>query len=277
MMTNSNALEIAVRLASEKHAGQTDKAGAPYILHPLRLMMRMETDTARIAAVLHDVVEDTPTTLDDLRAAGIPEEAVRLVDLLTHRPGEARTAYYQRLMVDPAARRIKLADLEDNMDVRRLSQLTPKDIARLARYRHWWGRLKAMDCGGEEDAPIKPPANKAAILEWLFRTRPATIRMQMADPTRLICAVAELYDDPDECPDPEYAPDSEEAAEAATVDEERIEAAAYTWGRLTDDERTQLRRLLEQTFDMNPDRLADCLEELDANMPWDPDPDEGPD
>ncbi|MBM4025400.1 MAG: bifunctional (p)ppGpp synthetase/guanosine-3',5'-bis(diphosphate) 3'-pyrophosphohydrolase [Planctomycetes bacterium] len=276
-MTNSSALEAAIRLASEKHTGQTDKAGAPYILHPLRLMMRMDEDVLRMAAVLHDVVEDTPTTLDGLRAAGIPEEAVRLVDLLTHRPGEARTAYYLRLAADPLARAIKLADLEDNMDVRRLPRLTAKDIARLARYRQWWGRLKAMDCGGEGDAPIRPPANKAAIMEWLFRTRPATIRLQMAEPTRLICAVAELYDDPDECPDPEYAPDSEEAAEAATVDEERIEAAAHTWGRLTDDERTRLRRLLEQSFDMNPDRLADSFEELDANMPWDPDPDECPD
>ncbi len=148
MRNMSNALETAIRLAVEKHAGQRDKAGAPYVLHPLRLMMRMDTDVARIAAVLHDVVEDTPTTLEDLRAAGVSGEAVRLVDLLSRGPGMSKTAYYRRLAGDPTARRIKLADLEDNMDVRRLRRITERDARRLARYRRWWGWLKRVDEAG---------------------------------------------------------------------------------------------------------------------------------
>lgn len=145
----SDILELAIRLASGKHTGLTDKAGAAYILHPLRVMFAVEGTTARIAAVLHDVVEDTPTTLEDLKAAGIPEEAVRIVDLLTRRPGQSKTAYYRRLAVDPTARAIKLADLQDNMDLRRLPRVTPRDACRFARYRRWWGWLKAAETANE--------------------------------------------------------------------------------------------------------------------------------
>lgn len=145
MKTTRNPIELAIRIAAEQHAGQKDKAGACYIMHPLRLMMRMNTDTARIAAVLHDVVEDSSITLDDLREAGIPSEAVRVVDLLTRRPGQGKEAYYRRLGSDGVARAIKLADLEDNMDVRRLRRVTPRDCRRMSRYRYWWGRLASLE------------------------------------------------------------------------------------------------------------------------------------
>jgi len=137
--------ERAFRIALTAHAGQEDKAGAPYLLHAVRVASRLEDGTERIAALLHDVVEDTPLTLDDLRAAGIPEEAVRLVDLLTKRPGESRSAYCRRLEGDPAARRIKLADLEDNLDVRRLRRVTARDARRLNGYLRVWRRLKALE------------------------------------------------------------------------------------------------------------------------------------
>ena len=148
MKTRTNPLETAIRLAVEKHTGQRDKAGAPYVLHPLRVMFAVEGEAARIAAVLHDVVEDTPVKPDDLRAAGIPEDAVRLVGLLTRFLGQSKAAYYKALAADPTARAIKLADLEDNMDIRRLRRVTPRDARRLGRYRRWWGWLKAK--GGRE-------------------------------------------------------------------------------------------------------------------------------
>lgn len=134
-------LETAIAIAADAHAGQRDKSGAPYILHPLRVMMALEDPIERIAAVLHDTVEDSPRTLENLLSAGIPAEAVRLVDLLTRRPKQGKRAYYARLIGDPAARRIKLADLNDNMDARRLRQITQRDTRRIDRYRVWRARL----------------------------------------------------------------------------------------------------------------------------------------
>jgi len=135
-------LEEAILLAVKAHAGQEDKVGAPYILHPLRIMCRLDTDEARMAAVLHDVVEDTSTTLDELRSMGFPDEVLRAVECLTKREGESYEEFIDRVLVDPIAIQVKIADLEDNMDVRRLPDVTEKDRVRLARYVQAWGRLK---------------------------------------------------------------------------------------------------------------------------------------
>jgi (p)ppGpp synthase/HD superfamily hydrolase len=135
-------LEDAIALAVEAHRGQRDKAGQTYILHPLRVMMRLETEPERMAAILHDVVEDTPYTLERLRQLGYPEEVLSALDCLTKREGESYEAFIERVRPHPLARRVKLADLEDNMDVRRLVALGPKEAERLARYRAAWARLK---------------------------------------------------------------------------------------------------------------------------------------
>lgn len=135
-------LEQAITLAVQVHAGQKDRHGEPYILHPLRVMLRMSTDTERIAAVLHDVVEDSPLGLDDLRARGFTAEVVEIVDRLTKREGEAYDALIARAASHPTARRVKLADLEDNMDVRRMHVVTAADAARLERYRAAWESLQ---------------------------------------------------------------------------------------------------------------------------------------
>jgi (p)ppGpp synthase/HD superfamily hydrolase len=135
-------LEDALALAVQAHHGQRDKAGQPYILHPLRVMMRLESEAERTVALLHDVVEDTPWTLERLRALGYPEGVLAALDALTRRDGETYEAFVERLRPDALARRVKLADLEDNMDVRRLTQVTPKDAERLARYRAAWARLR---------------------------------------------------------------------------------------------------------------------------------------
>ncbi|MCP3102027.1 GTP pyrophosphokinase [Myxococcus sp. K15C18031901] len=135
-------LEDAIALAVQAHRGQRDKAGQPYVLHPLRLMLRLETEEERTVAVLHDVVEDTPWTLEKLREAGYAEPVLRALDNLTRRKDETYEAFIERLRPDALARRVKLADLEDNMDVRRLVAVTARDTERLARYRAAWTRLR---------------------------------------------------------------------------------------------------------------------------------------
>jgi (p)ppGpp synthase/HD superfamily hydrolase len=136
-------IEEAIRIAVEAHRGQKDRGGAPYILHPLRMMFRVQTDAERMAAVLHDVVEDTAWTLDDLRGRGFPEEVVEAVDGLTRRAGLSSVAFVARAGALPVARRVKIADLEDNMDVRRTGTLSEKDAERLGRYLRAWRSLTA--------------------------------------------------------------------------------------------------------------------------------------
>ena len=137
-------LEEAIALAVQAHKGQKDRNNQPYILHPLRVMMRLETETERIVGVLHDVIEDTSITPDDLRKAGYSEEVLAALDCVTKREGEAYEDFVLRSATNPVARRVKLADLEDNMDVKRLSEVKEKDIERLNRYLKAWAHLRAI-------------------------------------------------------------------------------------------------------------------------------------
>jgi (p)ppGpp synthase/HD superfamily hydrolase len=137
-MTNKATVEDAVSIAARAHRGQKDKAGAPYLLHPLRMMLRMETEAAMMAAVLHDVVEDTEWTFERLREAGFSEEVLEAVDCLTHREGESYEEFVERVRTNPIARRVKIADLEDNMNVRRMKQLGPKELERMEKYHRAW-------------------------------------------------------------------------------------------------------------------------------------------
>lgn len=129
-----STLEKAIEIAARAHAGQMDKGGNPYILHPLRLMLSQSDPAVRIAAVLHDVVEDTPVTLDDLRQAGFAADVLTAVDALTKRAGEDRLSAARRAAAHPIARLVKLADVADNMDLRRISDPTERDFARLKEY-----------------------------------------------------------------------------------------------------------------------------------------------
>ncbi|MCZ7544958.1 MAG: GTP pyrophosphokinase [Anaerolineae bacterium] len=135
------SLEDAIQLALDAHRGQKDRAGQPYVLHPLRVMMRMDDEEARMAAILHDVVEDSTYTLSDLRHAGYPGRVLDAVDALSKHEGEPYEAYIERVMLNPLARRVKLADLEDNMDLRRISEMTANDLERYQRYRRAWARV----------------------------------------------------------------------------------------------------------------------------------------
>lgn len=136
-------LSDAIELARRAHAGQTDKAGKPYIEHPLRVMASQTDDVARMAAVLHDVVEDTHVTFHDLWQAGCPEAVLEAINLLTHRRGDPYEAYVARIKNHSVARAVKLADLADNLDRSRIARVTPKDLARFARYEQASGILRA--------------------------------------------------------------------------------------------------------------------------------------
>ena len=129
-----STLERAIELAARAHAGQVDKAGQPYILHPLRVMLRVSTEAERMAAVLHDVVEDTPLTLAQLAEEGFPAEVLAAVDALTKRPGESRMDAAARAARHAVARTVKLADNAENMDLGRLPAPTDKDRARVREY-----------------------------------------------------------------------------------------------------------------------------------------------
>lgn len=148
--TPPGSLERAIAIAAAVHAGQTDKGGAPYILHPLRVMLRLSHPMAQIAAVLHDAVEDGEGwTFDRLAEEGFSPEVIDAVRAVTKRADEespqdaganekARLylSFVQRAARHPVGRRVKEADLEDNLDTARLPKpLSPQDEARLARYR----------------------------------------------------------------------------------------------------------------------------------------------
>jgi len=136
-------LEQAICFAAQVHEGQVDKAGAPYILHPLRVMLRLGDLAAQRVAVLHDVVEDGGVTLDVLRRNGLPEDEVLAVAALSRdKAKETYSAFIERLSTDPLARCVKLADLADNMDVSRLPAIGPDDEERLERYRRARERLE---------------------------------------------------------------------------------------------------------------------------------------
>lgn len=133
-------LEDALIFSAQKHRGQVDKAGAPYILHPLRVMNFLgqnATESERIAALLHDVVEDCEVSLEDLRAMGFADEVIEAVDALTKRDDE-KDDYMRairRVAQNPIARRVKIGDLTDNMDLSRISNPSENDRARLEKYR----------------------------------------------------------------------------------------------------------------------------------------------
>lgn len=137
-------LDEAIALAAQAHSGQVDKAGQPYVLHLLRAMFRVETEQERIIAVLHDLVEDTSYTFDDLRALGYSADILEALDCVTRRPEETYEQFIDRAAANPLARRVKLADLEDNMDIRRYTTLTEHDLERLQRYLRAWQQLKAI-------------------------------------------------------------------------------------------------------------------------------------
>lgn len=133
-MVNSPLTSLALKIAEQAHAGQVDKSGVPYIQHPLHVAEEMPDELCCAAALLHDVVEDTDWTLEDLASAGIPSPVLEALSLLTHEPGTPYLEYVARLKHHPIARQVKLADLRHNSDLSRLSEVTERDLSRWKRY-----------------------------------------------------------------------------------------------------------------------------------------------
>ncbi len=141
-------LEDAIAIAAQAHKGQVDKAGGEYIMHPLRMMMRMETEDSKIAAVLHDVVEDSKPedkwTIGRLAGVGFSNEVLEAVACLTKADGEPYEDFIDRAASNPIALQVKIADLEDNMNLLRLNHIRPKDLERLEKYHRSWKTLKQL-------------------------------------------------------------------------------------------------------------------------------------
>lgn len=124
----------ALKTAYKAHEGQTDKSGLPYIFHPYHVAEQMTTEVSAAIALLHDVIEDTDMTAEDLRALGFPDSVVDGVVLMTHDKGTDYFDYIHKLKKDPEAKAVKLADLEHNSDLSRLDTVTERDLERIKKY-----------------------------------------------------------------------------------------------------------------------------------------------
>lgn len=138
-----STLEKAIAIAAKGHEGQVDKGGAPYILHPLRVMLAVEGEHAKMAAVLHDAIEDGVCDMGDLIRLGFPREVIDAVMALTRPPGMSRLDAARMAATNPIARVVKIADLKDNMDLSRIINPTARDHARLREYEEAMAVLKA--------------------------------------------------------------------------------------------------------------------------------------
>ena len=130
-----STLERAIAIAVEAHFGQVDKAGHPYILHPLRVMFSLRSNDERIVGVLHDVCEDCPGwDFDRLRREGFSEIVIEALRSVTKIDGEGYEEFVFRASRNPIGKAVKTADLVDNSDMSRISQPTERDHERLAKY-----------------------------------------------------------------------------------------------------------------------------------------------
>ena len=155
-------LQSAIQIAVLAHAGQTDKGGNPYILHPLRVMQSLKTTDEMIVGVLHDVVEDCSEegyTFEYLEGKGFSTEIIEALRSVTKTPAEEATmkqlsgdakidAYLEfvsRAIANPIGKRVKRADIFDNLNVQRIGELTPKDLARLNQYKRAISLIDSTD------------------------------------------------------------------------------------------------------------------------------------
>ena len=135
-------IERSLHIALRAYAGKIDKAGREYILHPLRVMAKMKTDLEMSAALLHDVIEDSDITAEQLLAEGIPAEVVEAIQYLSKNENEEYQDFVARAKKNKIAAKVKIADIEDNIDVLRLSALDEYDLARIKKYHSAWRFLQ---------------------------------------------------------------------------------------------------------------------------------------
>jgi len=127
-------LEKAIQLAVKYHSGQVDKAGSPYIMHLIRVMMKGQTELEKICGILHDIVEDTDFTFDALKKEGFTNEVIDVIRCVTKIDNEIYDDFISRILENPTAVKVKINDLEDNMNLDRLNVITSKDTERLKKY-----------------------------------------------------------------------------------------------------------------------------------------------
>ena len=140
-------IEKALEIILKYHKGQTDRAGLPYVLHPIQVMTFVDTETEKVVALLHDVVEDTDMTLDHVKEI-FGDTVAEAVGLLTHKKGDSYTVYVEKLAHHPIARKVKMADLRDNLDVTRLEEVSGKDARRMCKYLRALRYLEKLDVQG---------------------------------------------------------------------------------------------------------------------------------
>lgn len=144
-MIYSDMTKKAINVMYEAHQGQKDKGGFPYCFHPYQVAQGMEDEISCTCALLHDVVEDTDITMEDLTDMGFPKEVTDVLKLLTHEKGIPYMDYVRNLAENPTARRVKLADLKHNSDLTRLKEVTDRDLERIEKYRKAIAFLEGID------------------------------------------------------------------------------------------------------------------------------------
>ncbi len=159
----------AIRFCYQAHSGQLDKAGLPYVNHPLHLAEQMTSEDETCAALLHDVMEDCGATPEDLLALGLSRDALAAVELLTHKDGVPYLDYVRTVAKNPIARRVKVVDLRHNSDLTRLDKVGPKDLARLRKYRK--ARVILGDMATEVPTPAGSVSMRAAGKPYPFEVR----------------------------------------------------------------------------------------------------------
>lgn len=134
-MIYTDMTKMALRLCYDAHAGQTDKNGMPYVFHPYHLAEQMTDELSVVCALLHDVVEDTDYSFDDIRNMGFPDAVIEVLKLLTHDDDVPYMEYISAISADPTARTVKLADLRHNSDLTRLDKVDEKALKRAEKYK----------------------------------------------------------------------------------------------------------------------------------------------
>lgn len=145
-MKRGEMLNKMLVLATTRHAGQFDRGGNPYILHPLKVMYYLKSNDEELQciALAHDLVEDTDTTYDELRSMGFTNRVIDGIAALTKLPGESYDQYKERVKANPDAIKVKMADLRHNTDIRRLKGVTEKDLARVEKYHRFYMELQLL-------------------------------------------------------------------------------------------------------------------------------------
>ena len=142
-MIYTEATKKALKLCFEAHKNQVDKSGLPYVFHPFHLAEQMKDENTTVVALLHDVVEDTEYTIQDLKNMGFEEEVIEAISMLTHDDEVPYEEYVSNLKSNPIASAVKLADLMHNSDLSRLEKVTEKDLKRVEKYKKAMEILKS--------------------------------------------------------------------------------------------------------------------------------------